>query len=278
MHGTVALANPRTPEQSPAGRFPFHFPVFRRHFIHRRFCSNTRFSAFPVKAWPEETTGRDISSVPAKQVPSYEKPECRATTQRRKRPCSCTDSKKISERHVLLIQLLRVKKGSAVLPLVVPPLMCPLPEKTAKYPATGTGFHFPLFQPDREHPPEKPPRDGRSASATPRNRQIVGKTVQKRHKPVPTACPDGFFSGQGIHPVKKTGQLQTTSWMDTVCTENGTEIAKNLFPLRDPSKQPVRPGFLQPSIKARYLQPPFFRDRPPASPDGRNKKRQWKIH
>lgn len=111
MHGTVALANPRTPEQSPAGRFPFHFPVFRRHFIHRRFCSHTRFSAFPVKAWPEETTSRDISSVPAKQVPSYEKPECRATTQRRKRPCSCTDSKKISERHVLLIQLLRVKKG-----------------------------------------------------------------------------------------------------------------------------------------------------------------------
>ena len=110
MHGTVALANPRTPEQSPAGRFPFHFPVFRRHFIHRRFCSNTRFSAFPGKAWPEETTSRDISSVPAKQVPSYEKPECRATTQRRKRPCSCTDSKKISERHVLLIQLLRVKK------------------------------------------------------------------------------------------------------------------------------------------------------------------------
>ena len=133
MHGTVALANPRTPEQSPAGRFPFHFPVFRRHFIHRRFCSNTRFSAFPGKAWPEETTSRDISSVPAKQVPSYEKPECRATTQRRKRPCSCTDSKKISERHVLLIQLLRVKKRSAVLPLVVPPLMCPLPEKTAKY-------------------------------------------------------------------------------------------------------------------------------------------------
>lgn len=135
--------------------------------------------------------------------------------------------------------------------------MCPLPEKTAKYPATGTGFHFPLFQPDREHPPEKPPRDDRSASATPRNRQIAGKTVQKRHKPVPTACPDGFFSGQGIHPVKKTGQLQTTSWMDTVCTENGTEIAKNLFPLRDPSKQLVRPGFLQPSIKTRYLQPPF---------------------
>lgn len=145
MYSTVALANPRTPEQSPAGRFPFHFPVFRRHFIHRRFCSHTRFSAFPGKAWPEETTSRDISSVPAKQVPSYEKPECRATTQRRKRPCSCTDSKKISERHVLWIQLLRVKKGSAVLPLVVPPLMCPLPEKTAKYPATGTGFHSPPF-------------------------------------------------------------------------------------------------------------------------------------
>ena len=145
MHGTVALANPRTPEQSPAGRFPFHFPVFRRHFIHRRFCSNTRFSAFPVKAWPEETTGRDISSVPAKQVPSYEKPECRATTQRRKRPCSCTDSKKISERHVLLIQLLRIKKGSAVLPLVVPPLMCPLPENHH-----GTaGLHLPHHETGR---------------------------------------------------------------------------------------------------------------------------------
>ena len=185
MHGTVALANPRTPEQSPAGRFPFHFPVFRRHFTHRRFCSNTRFSAFPVKAWPEETTGRDISSVPAKQVPSYEKPECRATTQRRKRPCSCTDSKKISERHVLLIQLLRIKKGKC---------RSSVGRSTPHVSASG-----------------KPPRDGRSASATPRNRQIAGKTVQKRHKPVPTACPDGFFSGQGIHPVKKTGQLQTTS-------------------------------------------------------------------
>ena len=228
---------------------------------------------------PEETTSRDISSVPAKQVPSYEKPECRATTQRRKRPCSCTDSKKISERHVLLIQLLRVKKkGECRSSVCRSAPHVSASGKTAKYPATGTGFHFPLFQPDREHPPEKPPRDGRSASATPRNRQIAGKTVQKRHKPVPTACPDGFFSGQGIHPVKKTGKLQTTSWMDTVCTENGTEIAKNLFPLRDSSKQLVRPGFLQPSIKARYLQPPFFRDRPPASPHGRNKKRQWKIH
>lgn len=178
MHGTVALANPRTPEQSPAGRFPFHFPVFRRHFIHRRFCSNTRFSAFPVKAWPEETTGRDISSVPAKQVPSYEKPECRATTQRRKRPCSCTDSKKISERHVLLIQLLRVKKGSAVLPLVVPPLMCPLPEKTAKYPATGTGFQFPPFPARQRTSSRKTTTDDRSASATPR----TGRSPAKRFK------------------------------------------------------------------------------------------------
>ena len=195
MHNTVALANPRTPEQSPAGRFPFHFPVFRRHFIHRRFCSHTRFSAFSGKAWPEETTSRDISSVPAKQVPSYEKPECRATTQHRKRHCSCTDSKKISERHVLLIQLLRVKKGKCRSSVGSSTPHVSASGKTAKYPATGTGFHFPLFQPDSEHPPEKPPRDGRSASATPRNRQIAGKTVQKKHKPVPTACPDGFFSG-----------------------------------------------------------------------------------
>lgn len=177
MHSTVALANPQTPEQSPAGRFPFHFPVFRRHFIHRRFCSHTRFSAFSGKALPEETTSRDIFSVPAKQVPSYEKPECRATTQRRKRPCSCTDSQGISERHVLLIQLLRVKKENPVLPFAVPTLMCSLPEKTAKYPATGTGFHFPLF-PARQRTSSRKTTTGRSAcichTTKPANRRQNG--------------------------------------------------------------------------------------------------------
>ena len=143
---------------------------------------------------------------------------------------TCTDSKKISERHVLLIQLLRVKKGSAVLPLVVPPLMCPLPEKTAKYPATGTGFHFPLFQPDREHPPEKPPR-GRPVcichTTKPADRRQNGskKGINRFRQPALTVfSPDRAF----ILSKKRANCKQRHGWIP-FARKTGLKSQKNFF-------------------------------------------------